>query len=89
MKIKEGFKLRSLGREFIVTAEGVSQVNFNKMVSMNESAAYLYKSVAGQEFTAETLRDLLLERYSVSEEVAARDAEKLAQDWISSGIAEE
>lgn len=89
MKIVEGFRLRPLGKEFIVTPESVAQINFNKMISLNSSAAYLWKSVEGKEFTAETLRDLLLERYDVSEEIAMRDAENIARTWIGAGIAEE
>ncbi len=89
MKIVEGFRLRPLGKEFIVTPESVAQINFNKMISLNSSAAYLWKSVEGKEFTAETLRDLLLERYDVSEEIAARDAENIARTWVEAGIAEE
>ncbi|MBR4134441.1 MAG: PqqD family protein [Bacteroidales bacterium] len=89
MKIVEGFRLRPLGKEFIVTPESVAQINFNKMISLNSSAAYLWKSVEGKEFTAETLRDLLLERYDVSEEIAMRDAENIARTWVEAGIAEE
>ncbi|MBO4757297.1 MAG: PqqD family protein [Bacteroidales bacterium] len=89
MKIVEGFRLRPLGKEFIVTPESVAQINFNKMISLNSSAAYLWKSVEGKEFTAETLRDLLLERYDVSEEIAMRDAENIARTWIEAGIAQE
>ena len=89
MKIVEGFRLRPLGKEFIVTPESVAQINFNKMISLNSSAAYLWKSVEGKEFTAETLRDLLLERYDVSEEIAMRDAENIARTWIEAGIEQE
>lgn len=89
MKIVEGFRLRPLGKEFIVTPESVAQINFNKMISLNSSAAYLWKSVEGKEFTAETLRDLLLDRYDVSEEIAMRDAENIARTWIEAGIAQE
>ena len=89
MKLIEGFRLRPLGKESIVTPESVAQINFNKMISLNSSAAYLWKSVEGKEFTAETLRDLLLERYDVSEEIAMRDAENIARTWIEAGIAEE
>ena len=89
MKIVEGFRLRPLGKEFIVTPESVAQINLNKMISLNSSAAYLWKSVEGKEFTAETLRDLLLERYDVSEEIAMRDAENIARTWIEAGIAQE
>ena len=36
MKIKEGFILRSICGEYIVVGEGLAQVNFNKMLSLNE-----------------------------------------------------
>ena len=78
MKIKEGFILRSICGEYIVVGEGLAQVNFNKMLSLNESAAYLWKEVEGKEFTKEDLVKLLLDRYEVSEEQAAADVEKKA-----------
>ena len=88
MKLIEGFRLRPLGKEYIVTPESVAQINFNKMISLNSSAAYLWKSVEGREFTPEELKRLLLDRYDVEEEVAGRDAEAIAQSWIEAGIAE-
>ncbi len=88
MKIKEGFVLRPLGKEFIVLGEGISQVDFNKMVTLNETAAYLWKEVEGKEFTEETLKNLLLEKYDVSEEIAAKDSDAIARKWIEIGVAE-
>lgn len=86
MKIIEGFRLRSLGDEFIVVGEGLGQVNFNKMISLNASAAYLWESVEGKEFSVDDLTQLLLDRYEVEESVAAADAAKLAQAWLEAGI---
>lgn len=88
MKLIEGFRLRQLGKEYIVTPESVAQINFNKMISLNSSAAYLWKSVEGREFTPEELKRLLLDRYDVEEEVAGRDAEAIARSWVEAGIAE-
>ncbi|MBO4916815.1 MAG: PqqD family protein [Bacteroidales bacterium] len=88
MKLIEGFRLRPLGKEYIVTPESVAQINFNKMISLNSSAAYLWKSVEGKEFTPEDLKQLLLDRYDVDEEIAGRDAVAIAQSWIEAGIAE-
>ncbi len=45
MKTKKGFILRSLGKEFILVAEGLEAADANSMVSMNESAAFLWKAV--------------------------------------------
>lgn len=89
MKIIDGFILRTLVGEHIVTGEGLKQINFNKIVSLNESAAYLWEKVEGKEFTVKTLTDLLLEKYEVDEKTASEDAAALAKSWIEAGIVEE
>ena len=86
MQIKDGFRLRNLGREKIVVAEGAAQVDFNKMIVLNESAAYLWESLEGKEFEVEDIVNLLLERYEVEESVARADSEKIASDWKSAGL---
>ena len=88
MKIKEGFKLRALLGEHIVTGEGLEQVNFNKIISLNDSAAYLWEQVIGKDFTAGTLTDLLLDKYDVTPERAAADAGKLVKAWQDAGLLE-
>lgn len=89
MKIKEGFILRQICGEYVVVGEGLAQVNFNKMLSLNESAAYLWQEVSGRSFTREDLVKLLLDKYEVSPEVAAADVDKLAAVWLEQGVAEE
>ncbi|MBR3074411.1 MAG: PqqD family protein [Bacteroidales bacterium] len=86
MKTVEGFTLRSLMKEFILTADNVVNVNFNKVISLNESAAYLWESVKGKDFDAQTLADLLLERYEVDKETALRDSEAIIVKWKEAGI---
>ena len=86
MKIKEGFVLRSICGEHVVVGEGLSQVNFNKMLSLNQTAAYLWEAVVGKEFTVDDLTQLLLDRYEVSPETARADAGKLAAQWVEQGV---
>ena len=88
MRIKDGFTLRSLCGEYIVVGEGVAQVNFNKLLSLNESAAYLWKAVEGKDFTADDLTDLLLDQYEVDRETAAADVAALLQTWQEEGVVE-
>lgn len=88
MRIKDGFTLRSLCGEYIVVGEGLAQVNFNKLLSLNESAAYLWKAVEGKDFTADDLTDLLLEQYEVEREQAAADVEALLKTWQEEGVVE-
>ena len=89
MRIKEGFTLRSIVGQYVVIGEGISQVNFNKMITLNDSAAYLWQSVEGKEFSVEDLTCLLTDKYEVDEEKAAADAAALAGKWIEAGIVEE
>ena len=88
MIIKEGFVLRTICGQNVVSGEGPSQVNFSKLVSLNDTAAYLFKAVQGREFTAETLANLLLDEYEVDRETALKDAESLCAQWKEIGIAE-
>ena len=59
------------------------------MVSLNPTAAYLWESVEGKDFTVEDLTKLLTDKYEVSEEQAAADAAALAAKWIEAGIVSE
>ena len=39
MKIKKGFELRNVCGEHVVIATGIENVDFSKMITLNESAA--------------------------------------------------
>ena len=88
MKVVEGFRLREICGEFIIVPESTELVNFNKMIHLNATAAYLWEQVSGlPDFTVEQLASLLTEKYDVSDEVALKDAAAIAQKWIEIGIA--
>ena len=89
MKSKEGFILRSICGEYVVVGEGLTQVNFNKMLSLNESAAYLWKEIQGKDFGRDDLVKLLLDRYEVTPEQAKADVDKLIASWKEEGVVEE
>ena len=81
--------MRSVVGQHVVIGEGISQVNFNKMVTMNDTAAYLWEGVQGKDFTVEDLTSLLCDRYEVDPETAAADAAKIADKWIEAGLVSE
>ena len=86
MKRRKGYTLRPLGKEFILVAEGVEAVDFTRMISMNESAAFLWKAVEDKDFEAETLVDLLMEEYDITQEIAEKDVASLLQTWKEANI---
>lgn len=89
MRTKKGFVLRPLGKEYILMAEGLEAEGFDAMISMNESAAYLWKAVDGKDFDIETLINLLVEEYGITREVAEKDATAMLQGWKEMKIVED
>lgn len=88
MKTKNGFVLRPLGKEYILVAEGLDAADASVLISMNESAAFLWKAVDGKDFDADTLINLLVEEYDITHEQAERDINSLIQAWKNSNIIE-
>ncbi len=88
MRIKKGFILRKICGQSVISGEGTANVNFSKLVSLNETAAYLFEQVEGKDFTPEMMADALLEQYEVDRETALADSEKLCSEWVEIGIAE-
>ena len=86
MKTKKGFVLRTLGREYILAAEGLEVVDANKLISMNESAAFLWKAVEDKEFDADTLINLLVDEYGITHEMAETDVASLLETWEKAEI---
>jgi hypothetical protein len=86
MKIKEGFELMNVCGENVIVAHGKGNIDFSRVISLNESAAYLWNKVLGTDFTAEQLADLLMEEYDVSRETALTDCNKMMQDWLDAGL---
>lgn len=88
MKIKNGFVLREMCGENIVSGEGLEHINFNKLISLNSTAAFLWKALEGKEFTAEEMAQLLVDEYNIDLELALTDSKRLMQSWLEAGIAE-
>lgn len=88
MRIKKGFKLREIMGEFAVIGEGLEQVNFNKIISLNNTAAYIWKEIEGKEFDADMVAELLLAKYDVEEDLARKDAAALVQKLVENGLTE-
>lgn len=89
MKKKKGFNLRNICGENVIVSEGLANIDFSRIISMNESAAYLWKKVGTDSFDAKRLQQLLLEEYEVDEATALNDAEQLCRKWVEAGIVEQ
>ena len=88
MRIKKGFELRKIGNENIVVASGMENINFNSIISMNSSSAWLWEQIAEKEFNADMLAEFLMDKYNIDAATAQQDAEEIAKQWIAAGITE-
>lgn len=88
MRIKEGFRLMDVCGNSVIVSEGIKNIDFNKIISLNETSAYLWKALEGKDFTFDDMAELLIAEYEVNKETALADSEKLANEWIKIGIVE-
>lgn len=86
MKIKEGFELRDVCGENVIVATGRKNIDFSKVISLNESAALMWREVVGKDFTEEDLVKILTDTYEVSEEQARKDVVALVDQWQEIGM---
>lgn len=100
MKIKEGFEIRDLCGEHILLACGRQNIDFSKVINLNDSAALMWNAVFGSEFTAEDMSKALIEEYGlldpahpeeggVSAEQALSDATRILNEWKEIGLVED
>ena len=89
MKQKEGFVLRTVCGEHVIVGEGLGTIDFGKLISLNETAAWLWKK-AGEmgDFSIDELAAALCEEYEVDAQQARTDVEKMVAQWQEIGIVE-
>lgn len=86
MQIKPGFELRVICGENIIIAHGVQNIDFSKVITLNESAATVWKAVAGKDFTEQDIVDVLVGEYEVDTTTAQADAHTLVASWKDAGL---
>ena len=90
MHIHPSFHLRELGDDHLVIGGGAGLFRRSRhVVRLNDSAAFLWRSVAEREFDAALLAQLLREEYGLEEAVAAADAASILAAWRKAGLVAE
>ncbi|MGM9936091.1 MAG: PqqD family protein [Candidatus Ornithomonoglobus sp.] len=89
IKTKKGFMLRSVAGRHVVVAVGKASVDFNGLITLNETGSYIWEKLAKGTTYDELLSDMLTD-YEVDEKTAregidgflktARDANLLDED---------
>lgn len=85
MRIKDNFKVRKIAGENLIVNQGATHSDLTKIISLNETAVYLWNELFGKDFTKDEAAGLLVEKFGIDKETALKDAGK----WIDTMVAEE
>lgn len=89
MKLKSGFMLREISDTYIVVPVGERRVNFNGMITLNESGALLWKQLdSGKDMTQNKLAEALTNEYEIDMQTAEVDVGEFIETLKASGIVE-
>ncbi len=85
MKIKEGFVLRRVADATIVVPAGKTALDFNGMITLNDTAAFLWKLLEEDRNEDELLKAMLGE-YDVEEDIARAGIERFVKKLSAEGL---
>jgi len=81
MKLKPGFNLRDLCGEKILVAEGIENIDYSRIINLNETAAFLWEKLSQGPFELEDMVTLITGEYDVPADVALSDCRELISQW--------
>lgn len=88
MKIKDGFILKEIAGSFVVMPTGEALVDFNMMLTLNETGVFLWEHIA-EGAKKEDLLDAILGEYDIDEETAKADIDEFVDMLIAKKVIEE
>lgn len=87
MKIKEGFLLRQVAGNFVVVPIGEEAVEFNGVITINESGKFIWELMQNG-IEKEELLEKFMKEYGLTEEAAKEDIRAFIQTLLDNGVAE-
>ena len=77
MKIKDGYIIKKLGTGYVVVTVGEASKDFNGLIRLNETGAFLWNRILEGIDTKEKLAEAMTEAYEgLNEETAKKDLEE-------------
>ena len=86
MKLNPKFKLNKVAGEYMLLDTTADTVNMNKVFSINEPAAWLWRRIGSGEFDEQTLVSWILSEYDVDQEIAESDVRNMICLWDKFGM---
>lgn len=84
MKKKNGFILKTIIDKNIIVPFGEESLNLNGVITLNETGKFLWENM-DDEFTPESISQLLIDKYGISKNLADTDAERFISQLKEAG----
>ncbi len=88
MKIKQGFAKRNIAGSEIVVPVGEAALQFNGMITLNESGAFFWDCLK-EDTTKDEIVKKVVEVYDVTPEKAGEDVDKFTAMLRNNGLLDE
>ena len=85
MKIDDGFLLREVAGSYVVVAVGKKAKEFNAVINLNETGAYLWKLLSVPT-TEEQVIENIIKDYEIDRETATEQLKEFIEKLKSNGI---
>lgn len=89
MRLKKGFVLREVCGEKVIVAEGIETIDFGKLISLNDTASWIWQKASELgDFNTTQLAEALCQQYEVEPAQATVDVNSLISQWTELGLTE-
>lgn len=86
MRFKDSFEFRDVCGEKVLIAKGVENIDFGALINLNTTAADIYSTFIGKDFTTEEVVAYITSNYDIDAETATRDVNALLTTLQTNGV---
>lgn len=86
MKLKYAFVQREVAGRWVAVAVGKDQSNFNGMIKLNHTGAFIMGQLIEGERTREQILEAMLERYDVTRQRAEQNLDSVLESLRQGGL---
>ena len=85
LKLDKEYVLRQIGDDYVIVPVGKAALDFNGMITVNETGAFLWEQLV-KGTSKEGLLETLMETYEVTQEEAERDIDEFLDVLYTNNI---
>ena len=88
MKIKDNYKVRDIAGEHLLVCQGRGESDLTKIISLNSTANYLWKTLKDRDFTLDDVANELVDKFGIDKATALSDSSRWIEKMKETGVIE-